>query len=85
LAYTREMAIAVRKIGHPYPGAFNVDMVEYPGNHIGVRVYENQLMELDESRRVTSMEFLNQIRLIIESFGATCFVEGVPGDPPKKK
>jgi hypothetical protein len=85
LAYTREMAMAIRQIKHPYPGKFTVDMVEWPDGGISVRTYENEMMGMNETQRVTSMEFLNMVKAKIESFGEKCFVEGVPGDPPQKK
>ena len=85
LAYTREMAMAIRQIKHPYPGKFTVDMVEWPDGGVSARIYENEMMGMNDHQRVTSMEFLNRVKAVVESFGEKCFVEGVSGDRPEKE
>jgi hypothetical protein len=81
--FTEDMAFAVRQIPHPYPGLI-VDFVEFP-DYIGIRVYENQIMELNDNKRVTFMEYLQQLRQMIELAGEKAFFDGVAGDPPSKR
>jgi hypothetical protein len=85
LRYNREVAAAVRRIKHPYPGRFTVDMVEYPDGRVGVRVYESQINELNDFQKVTAMEFLNLVVQTVESFGLKSHIEGEPGVPPRKQ
>ena len=79
--FTKEMSLAVHQIRPPYRGMI-VDFVEFP-NYIGIRIYENQIMSMSESQKVSVMEYLQLLRTTIESFGVPANFDGAKGDPPR--
>lgn len=79
---TQEMRMAVANIKPPYKGLV-VDLVEFP-DYIGLRIYENQIMSMDDSKQFSVMEYLHLLRNTIESFGAKCYFDGAKGDPPRR-
>ena len=80
--FTKEMKIAALQIPPPYKGLV-VDFVEFP-DYIGLRIYENQIMSMDDAKQYSVMEYLHLVRQTIESFGVKCFFDGAKGDPPRK-
>lgn len=72
--YTKQMQDAWKKIKKPFD--FKVAIVEYP-NALFVRVYEQEVMEFNESQRVQIMLYLEEVRSTIEKFGVTCHIEGM--------
>jgi hypothetical protein len=81
LKYDKTMAKAIRSI--PKPLKFTMDIVEHM-EYIEVRVYENQLMQFNDSKRVQAMEYLNKIDTLLKSFGLKSFIGGSHGDPPRR-
>jgi ribonucleotide reductase beta subunit family protein with ferritin-like domain len=79
--FTKEMSVAVHQVKPPYPKLV-VDFVEFD-QYIGIRVYENQIMEMNAPQMETFMEYLQMIRKLIESFGVKCYFDGAKGDPPR--
>lgn len=79
--YTREMSLAIKQIKPPYNGMV-VDFVEFP-DYVGIRVYENQIMSMSESQKVSVMEYLQLLRVTLESFGVKANFDGAKGDPPR--
>ena len=79
--FTKEMSTAVHQLKPPYPKLV-VDFVEFD-QYIGIRVYENQIMEMNAPQMETFMEYLQMLRMTIESFGAKCYFDGAKGDPPR--
>jgi hypothetical protein len=75
------MAKAMRSI--PKPLKFTVDIVEHK-EYTEVRVYENDLMQFNDSKRVQAMEYLNKVDTLLKSFGLKSFIGGVSGDPPRR-
>jgi hypothetical protein len=67
---------------HKPPYNIIVDLVEMP-NFIALRVYENEVMSLSKERQMTVMEYLYKLKGMVEQFGYTCDLQGVPGDPPR--
>lgn len=73
--YSGLVADAWKKI--PKPFKFKVEIVAVP-DAMFVRVYENEIMQFNESQRVQIMEYLESVRKTIASFGMQCHIEGVP-------
>ena len=75
LRYTKEIAQKVREIKPPYPGiSFDIiDRKEY----VSIRIREDILMNLSDEKQVGAMEYLFKVKLLIESYGITCDVEGL--------
>ena len=40
-------------------------------------------MEMNAPQMETFMEYLQMLRMTIESFGAKCYFDGAKGDPPR--
>ena len=78
MLYTDEVKKAVHSVPKPVPVAVHV--VEYP-DHLRLRVYENQILNLATPERIKVMEFLNMLEQVVKSFGIQCVPEGVKGDP----
>lgn len=81
LRYDKTMAKAVRSI--PKPLKFAMDIVEHK-EYTEIRVYENDLMQFNDSRRVQAMEYLNKVDTLLKSFGLKSFIGGSHGDPPRR-
>ena len=81
--YSIEMGQALRRLKSPVPGLI-VDIVTHP-NYIELRIYENQILSYDDTRRKATMKHLLMMREIIESYGVRCELGGVEGDPPQPK
>lgn len=81
LKYDRTMAKAVRSI--PKPLKFAMDIVEHK-EYTEIRVYENDLLQLNDSKRVQAMDYLNKVDVLLKSFGLKSFIGGAPGDPPRR-
>lgn len=81
LKYDKTMAKAMRAI--PKPLKFTVDIVEHK-EYTEIRVYENDLMQFNDSKRVQAMEYLNKVDTLLKSFGLKSFIGGVSGDPPRR-
>lgn len=69
------MAKAVRSIKAPYKGIM-VDIRRRP-NYIALTVHEDNIMSFSEEKRVNIMEYLLQMRAMIQNFGVRCEIEGI--------
>lgn len=83
--YTIQMKRALKEIerNKPYPN-LHYAIVEYP-NMLGIRVYENNIMELGIDQRVNVLEYLELLRKCVQQFGVDCELEGVAGDAPRRR
>lgn len=75
VSYTKEMAKAVRSIRAPFKG-IRMDIRKRP-NYIALTIHEDNIMEFNESQRIQIMEYLLQVRAMIQNFGVRCEIEGV--------
>lgn len=73
--YNKDMAKAIRNIKSPVKDLI-VDIVKHP-NYIGLRVYEDNVMQYEINQRADIMQYLLLMRDIIESYGSRCEIEGV--------
>lgn len=73
--YTEEMAKAIRQIKPPYPG-IKLDIRRRP-NYIALTIHEDNIMEFSQEKRMGIMEYLLQVRAMIEKFGVRCELEGI--------
>lgn len=69
------MAKAIREIKAPYLG-IKLDIRRRP-NYIALTVHEDNIMEFSEEKRVGIMDYLLQVRSMIENFGVRCEIEGI--------
>lgn len=76
--YTKEMAKAIREIKPPYKGVV-IDIRKRP-NYIAIVAHENNIMEFSQEKRMGIMEWLLQIRTMIQNFGVRCEIEGIKYD-----
>lgn len=83
MKYTKEMSDAIRAVKPPY--GIIVDITTNPDyeGYLGIRLYENQIMSMSEEKQQGVMMYLQTVRMVIESFGAKCFFDGIAGDPPR--
>ena len=75
VSYTKEMAKAVRSIKAPCKGII-LDIRRRP-NYIALTVHEENIMSFSEDKRVAIMEYLLQVRAMIQNFGVRCEIEGM--------
>lgn len=75
VSYTKEMAKAIRSIKAPYKGIM-IDIRKRP-NYIALAVHEENIMSFSEEKRVAIMDYLLQVRAMIQNFGVRCEIEGI--------
>jgi len=71
----------LKEMKPPYDGIV-IDIVENP-SYVGLRVYENQIMELSSDKQYGVMMHLHEMRKTLMQFGYKVFFEGAKGDPPR--
>jgi hypothetical protein len=76
--YTKEMANAIRQIKPPFKGII-IDIRKRP-NYIALVIHENNIMEFSESKRMQIMDYLLQMRAMVQNFGVRCEIEGIKYD-----
>jgi hypothetical protein len=69
------MAKAIRQIKSPYKGV-KYEIRRRP-NYLALTVFEDNIMEYSQEQRMNIMEYLLQIRSMIQNFGVRCEIEGV--------
>ena len=73
--YTKEMAKAIREVKPPFTG-IKLDIRKRP-NYIALTIHEDNIMEFSESKRMQIMEYLIQVRTMVQNFGVRCEIEGI--------
>lgn len=69
------MAKKIRDVKVPVKG-LKLDIKARP-NYLALTVYEDNVMEYNESQRMQLMEYLLLVRKLIQSYGSPCEIEGV--------
>lgn len=69
------MAKAIREVKAPYKGII-LDIRKRP-NYLAVTVHEENIMEFSQEQRMNIMEYLLQVRAMIQNFGVRCEIEGI--------
>ena len=72
--YNKEVAKAIREVKRPCE--FSLDVVAYP-EFLTLRVKEAEIMAMNDMNQLNVMEYLQKVRLIVESFGIRCELEGI--------
>jgi len=75
IRYTVEMAKKIREVKVPVKG-LKMDIRARP-NYLAITVYEDNVMEYNESQRMQLMEYLLLVRQLIMSYGSPCEIEGI--------
>lgn len=75
IKYTVDMAKKIRDIKVPVKG-LKLDVRARP-NYLALTVYEENVMEYNESQRMQLMEYLLLVRQLIQSYGTPCEIEGI--------
>jgi hypothetical protein len=75
IKYSVEMAKKVREIKVPVKN-LKLNIIARP-NYLALTVYEENVMEYNESQRMQLMEYLLMVRSLIQSYGSPCEIEGV--------
>jgi len=75
IRYTVDMAKKIREIKVPVKG-LKMDIRARP-NYLAITVYEDNVMEYNESQRMQLMEYLLLVRQLIMSYGSPCEIEGI--------
>jgi hypothetical protein len=78
IKYTVEMAKKIREIKCPVKNLV-MDVRARP-NYLALTVYEENVMEYNESQRMQLMEYLLLVRQLIQSYGTPCELEGIQGN-----
>jgi hypothetical protein len=73
--YNVEMAKAIRGVKKPVKH-LRLDVRARP-NYLALTVYEENIMEYNESKRMQIMEYLVLCKQLIESYGVRCEIEGI--------
>jgi hypothetical protein len=81
ITYTVNMAKKIREIKVPVKG-LKLDIRARP-NYLALTVYEENVMEYNESQRMQLMEYLLLIRQLIISYGTPCEIEGIKSNNGK--
>lgn len=79
--YTEEVEKVFKTLQPPVPG-FIVDLVEYPGGTISLRVYQPNVMQFKTAEKVQLATYLYELRDAIRMIGVACEIEGVENQPP---
>ena len=79
--FTPEILAAIRTVKKPYAN-LTVDFVEFP-EYLAARTYENEVMSMSDGQQVSVLEYLHQLRVIVEAFGIPFHFDGAKGDPPR--
>ena len=79
--FTPEILAALKSVKKPY-GNFTVDFVEFP-SYLAARTYENEVMAMSDGQQVSVLEYLHQLRGIVEALGVPFHFDGAKGDPPR--
>jgi predicted methyltransferase len=82
IKYTVEMAKKIRDIKVPVK-RLKMDIRARP-NYLALTIYEENIMEYNESQRMQIMEYLLLVRQLIQSFGSPCEIEGIKYVDDKK-
>jgi hypothetical protein len=80
--YNVAMAKAIRNVKMPVKH-LKMDVRARP-NYLALTVYEDNIMEYEESKRMQIMEYLVLCKQLIESYGVRCEIEGIKHAKPKK-
>jgi hypothetical protein len=80
--YNVAMAKAIRKVKMPVKH-LKMDVRARP-NYLALTVYEENIMEYEENKRMQIMEYLLLCKQLIESYGVRCEIEGIKYDKRKK-
>jgi hypothetical protein len=83
ITYTTEMAKKIRDVKVPVKN-LKLDIRARP-NYLALTVYEENVMEYNESQRMALMEYLLLVRELIQSYGTPCEIEGVKYADVKKQ
>lgn len=75
ITYTIDMAKKIREMKVPVRG-LKMDIRARP-NYLAITVYEENVMEYNESQRMALMEYLLRVRDLIMSYGTRCEIEGI--------
>jgi hypothetical protein len=75
ISYTVEMAKKIREVKVPVRN-LKMDVRARP-NYLALTVYEENIMEYNESQRMQIMEYLLLVRQVIMSYGTPCELEGI--------
>lgn len=75
IKYTLEMAKKIREIKVPVKG-LKLDIRARP-NYLALTVYEENVMEYNETQRMALMDYLLLVRQLIMAYGTPCEIEGV--------
>lgn len=77
MIYTPQVRQAVKSV--PVPHGFIVDFIEYDIDpaypFMGLRFYESQWNWFNEKERLDCINYLNQVRQILTSFGISATLE----------
>lgn len=74
IRYDIDMARAVRRVKVPVKGLI-MDIRGLP-QFLAVSVYEENIMEYNETQRMQIMEYLITVRDVIRSYGVPCEIQG---------
>lgn len=72
--YTKQVAQEVRRIKRP--AEFSLDIIAYP-DFLSLRVKEEQIMSMGDNKQLQVMEYLQKVRVLLESYGIRCELEGL--------
>lgn len=72
--YTKQISQEVRRIKRPFE--FSLDIVAYP-EFLTLRVREEEVMSMNDTKQLQVMEYLQKVRALIESYGIRCELEGL--------
>lgn len=75
IKYTVEMAKKIREVKCPVKN-LKLDIRARP-NYLALTVYEDNVMEYNETQRFALMEYLLLVRQLIQSYGSPCEIEGI--------
>lgn len=75
ISYTVEMAKRIREVKVPVKHLI-MDIRARP-NYLALTVYESNVLEYNETQRMALMDYLMKIKLLIESYGTPCEIEGM--------
>lgn len=74
IRYDIDMAKAIRRIKKPVKGLV-MDIRGLP-DFLAVSVYEENIMEYNETQRMAIMDYLVTVREVIRSYGVPCEIQG---------
>jgi hypothetical protein len=57
-----------------------MDIVMYPGDFLALRLYEDNFLQFEGTKKEIVIDYVMKVKKLIESYGVRCEMEGKPSE-----